>query len=179
MDPCKMQHPQTFEDWFKNTNPADRPALEANNYPSTYLVFSSMPQKYDLKNVWLLFWKWPICWQWKMSERNSSMYRRVSKFWRWFQFWVCDFKFKIQRQSGRWERCAFCLWQEQNCALLCTVSVKWRGASVTGNRLPFPNFGNMIPVCTIFRDSSFTYFFYCMECGWWFDELWFLYSGTP
>ncbi len=91
--PCQMQHIQTFEDWLKKnkkktTKPADRPVLVANNYPSTNLVFASMPHKNDFKNWWALFWKWPICWQWEM---NSSMYSSVSHFWRWFQFWVGEF----------------------------------------------------------------------------------------
>lgn len=44
----------------KAEKPADRPALVAQNYPSTNPVFASMPHKDGFKNWWALFWKWPI-----------------------------------------------------------------------------------------------------------------------
>lgn len=66
-----------------------------------------------------LLWWWPICWQWKMnSGMCGSNFGKVNSF--------CTFE--VQRPSGGRERCVFCVWQEQNRALVQTVQPAWRGA---------------------------------------------------
>lgn len=130
--------------------------LVANNYPSTNLVFASMPHKNDFKNWWALFWKWPICWQWEM---NYSMFSSVSKFWRWFQFWVGEL-------LDVWNAVVDGNTVRSVCDRNKTVDLKWSGASVTGNCLPFLNYRKNIPVCTVFRQTA-NFLIFSIECGWW------------